>query len=83
MIHVVKVTRRDEVEKDNIMTTKRLIYDDFPSTDLQLTTLNLKLFCDKNNSLSTKGLPNIDTDITSLQSKTGKHRTSSILYRKL
>lgn len=36
-----------------------------------------------NNSLSTKGLPNIDTDITSLQSKTGKHRTSSTVYRNL
>jgi hypothetical protein len=31
----------------------------------------------------TIGLPNIGTDITSLWSKTGKHRTSSILCRNL
>jgi hypothetical protein len=34
MIHILNVSRRDELEEDNITTTKRPIYHDFPSTDL-------------------------------------------------
>jgi hypothetical protein len=34
IIRILNVIRRDEVVNDNIMTTKSVIYHDFPSTDL-------------------------------------------------